>query len=116
MSLDFNFQLLSKLQSRCFPVPPVIDASGEHTQLEKSSSANLTDDTAENARRAFWALKGIIRLQALVRGHLVRRQAVATLSCMRAIVEFQALVRGQKARLSENGQMLQKKTPRELVN
>lgn len=52
------------------------------------------------ARRAFWALKGIIRLQALVRGHLVRRQAVATLKCMRAIVEFQALVRGQKVRLS----------------
>ncbi|XP_071709984.1 protein IQ-DOMAIN 29-like [Rutidosis leptorrhynchoides] len=39
------------------------------------------------ARRAFWALKGIIRLQALVRGHLVRRQAVATLSCMRTIIE-----------------------------
>lgn len=51
------------------------------------------------ARRAFRALKGIIRLQALIRGHLVRRQAVATLRCMRAIVQFQALARGRKARL-----------------
>ncbi|KAI3520835.1 hypothetical protein L1887_10287 [Cichorium endivia] len=130
------------------PVRPVIDSS-EHTELEKSSSANLTTDTPENltspmdltaitgdelikleqaatkaqaafrgylARRAFWALKGIIRLQALVRGHLVRRQAVATLKCMRSIVEFQALVRGQKVRLSSNGQLLQKQPIREFLN
>lgn len=64
------------------------------------------------ARRAFWALKGIIRLQALVRGHLVRRQAVATLKCMRAIVEFQALARGRKVRL---GQPLQKHPSREFL-
>ncbi|KAI3793989.1 hypothetical protein L1987_36613 [Smallanthus sonchifolius] len=64
------------------------------------------------ARRAFWALKGIIRLQALVRGHLVRRQAIATLSCMRAIIEFQALARGRRVRLS-NGQLLIKHTPTE---
>lgn len=64
------------------------------------------------ARRAFWALKGIIRLQALARGHLVRRQAVATLTCMRAIVEFQALVRGQIVRLSRNGpQIIHDRTP-----
>lgn len=68
------------------------------------------------ARRAFWALKGIIRLQALVRGHLVRRQAVATLHCMRAIVEFQALVRGQRVRISGDGcQIFHKRTPGEPV-
>ncbi|KAM0031109.1 putative IQ motif, EF-hand binding protein [Helianthus debilis subsp. tardiflorus] len=50
-------------------------------------------------------LKGIIRLQALVRGHLVRRQAVVTLRCMRAIIEFQALTRGRMVRLT-NGQLL----------
>ncbi|KZV46335.1 protein IQ-DOMAIN 31-like [Dorcoceras hygrometricum] len=54
------------------------------------------------ARRAFWALKGIIRLQALVRGHLVRRQAVATFRCMQAIIKIQALARGQRVRLSDN--------------
>ena len=67
------------------------------------------------ARRAFWALKGIIRLQALVRGHLVRRQAVATLRCMRAIVEFQALARGRRVRLSGNGQVHQKYTSGQVV-
>ncbi|KAE9609615.1 putative IQ motif, EF-hand binding, P-loop containing nucleoside triphosphate hydrolase [Lupinus albus] len=55
------------------------------------------------ARRAFRALKGIIRLQALIRGHLVRRQAVATLYSMYGIVKLQALVRGRRVRLSEVG-------------
>ncbi|KAJ0712967.1 putative IQ motif, EF-hand binding, P-loop containing nucleoside triphosphate hydrolase [Helianthus annuus] len=52
------------------------------------------------ARRSFKTLKGIIRLQALIRGHLVRRQAISTLYCMFRIVKFQALVRGRKIRNS----------------
>lgn len=55
------------------------------------------------ARRAFRALKGIIRLQALIRGHLVRRQAVVTLCCMYGIVKLQAVVRGQRVRKSDVG-------------
>lgn len=55
------------------------------------------------ARRAFWALKGIIRLQALIRGHLVRRQAVATLCSMLGIVKLQALSRGRQVRQSDIG-------------
>lgn len=147
---EIKVSITGKTQSKDFgadsmvissPVRPVIDSNEEHTELEKSSSANLITETPENltstmdltaitgeelikleqaatkaqaafrgylARRAFWALKGIIRLQALVRGHLVRRQAVATLKCMRAIVEFQALARGRKVRLSGTGQLLQK--------
>lgn len=61
------------------------------------------------ARRAFRALKGIIRLQALIRGHLVRRQAVATLHCMKGIVKLQAHVRGRRARLSVCGLEVEKK-------
>ncbi|KAM6547212.1 hypothetical protein CsatB_018888 [Cannabis sativa] len=48
------------------------------------------------ARREFRSLKGLIVLQAHVRGHLVRRQAVSTLSCVKGIVKFQTLVRHHK--------------------
>lgn len=55
------------------------------------------------SRRAFHALKGIIRLQALVRGHLVRRQAVVTLRSLQGVVRLQALIRGRRVRLSGIG-------------
>ncbi|KAK8710716.1 hypothetical protein V6N13_146029 [Hibiscus sabdariffa] len=61
------------------------------------------------ARRAFGALKGIIRLQALLRGHLVRRQAITTLCCMMGIVKLQAHVRGVMDRHSDGGLEVQKK-------
>lgn len=61
------------------------------------------------ARRAYHALKGIIRLQALVRGHLVRRQAIATIRCMQGIVRLQATVRGRRVRQSDAGYELHKK-------
>lgn len=55
------------------------------------------------ARRAFRTLQGIIRLQAVIRGCLVRRQAVATLHCVHGIVKLQALVRGHMVRGSDIG-------------
>lgn len=63
------------------------------------------------ARRAFSALKGIIRLQALIRGHLVRRQAVATLHSLLGIIRFQALVRGKSVRSSGIGLEVSTKFP-----
>ncbi|XP_022736022.1 protein IQ-DOMAIN 31-like isoform X2 [Durio zibethinus] len=67
------------------------------------------------ARRAFQALKGIIRLQALIRGHLVRRQAITTLCCMMGIVKLQSHVRGVMARHSDGGLEVQKKCKMNLL-
>ncbi|EOA39864.1 hypothetical protein CARUB_v10008540mg [Capsella rubella] len=72
-------------------------------ELEQAATKVQAAFRAHQARRAFRTLKGIIRLQAVIRGHLVRRQAIATYSCIWGIVKFQALVRGRKARSSDNG-------------
>ncbi|KXG40135.1 protein IQ-DOMAIN 1 [Sorghum bicolor] len=48
------------------------------------------------ARTALCALRGIVKLQALVRGQLVRKQANATLRCMQALLAAQSHLRAQR--------------------
>ncbi|XP_010913066.1 protein IQ-DOMAIN 6 [Elaeis guineensis] len=59
------------------------------------------------ARRARRALRGIVRLQALVRGRQVRKQAALTLKCMQALVRVQARMRARRVRLTTEGQAVQ---------
>ncbi|WCJ32474.1 IQ-domain 29 [Euphorbia peplus] len=73
-------------------------------RLQTAATKAQTSFRGYQARRAFQTSKSnIVRLQALVRGHLVRRQAVSTLCCVRAIIKIQALARGQKVRRSAVG-------------
>ncbi|KAJ7966841.1 Protein IQ-DOMAIN 32 [Quillaja saponaria] len=55
------------------------------------------------AQRELLKLKNLVKLQAAVRGHLVRRHAVGTLRCVQAIVKMQALVRARRAQSLEGG-------------
>ncbi|KAJ3669955.1 hypothetical protein LUZ60_010279 [Juncus effusus] len=57
------------------------------------------------ARRALRALKGLVRLQALARGHIVRKQAATTLRCMQALVRVQARVRARRVRMALESQL-----------
>ncbi|XP_043725953.1 protein IQ-DOMAIN 19-like isoform X2 [Telopea speciosissima] len=56
------------------------------------------------AKRALCALRGLVKLQALVRGHLVRKQATATLRCMQALIIVQTRARAQRLRMAEEPQ------------
>ena len=60
-----------------------------------------------HAWRARRALKGLVRLQALVRGHIVRKQAAITLRCMQALVRVQARVRARRVRMALENQIEQ---------
>ncbi|KAG1355396.1 protein IQ-DOMAIN 31 [Cocos nucifera] len=48
------------------------------------------------ARRAFRALRSLVRLQAVVRGVCVRRQARVAIHCMQAMVRLQVRVRARQ--------------------
>lgn len=61
------------------------------------------------AQRSLLKHKNVVKLQAAVRGHLVRSHAVGTLRCVQAIVKMQALVRARRARLSAEGSRIQER-------
>ncbi|XP_010538072.1 PREDICTED: protein IQ-DOMAIN 31-like [Tarenaya hassleriana] len=91
------------------PIPDNSLSDEEKIQQENAATAVQAAFRGYLARRAFWALKGIIRLQALIRGHLVRRQAVAALCCVMGIVRLQAFARGREVRHSDIGVEVQSK-------
>ncbi|KAJ4908436.1 IQ-domain 11 [Raphanus sativus] len=51
------------------------------------------------ARKALRALKGIVKLQAYIRGRAVRRQAMTTLKCLQSVVNIQSQVYGKRAQI-----------------
>ncbi|XWS56467.1 hypothetical protein CRYUN_Cryun09bG0087800 [Craigia yunnanensis] len=59
------------------------------------------------ARRAFRALRGLVRLKSLIQGQSVKRQATSTFRCMQTLAHVQSQIRARRIRMSEENQALQ---------
>uniref|UniRef100_A0A7N0UV37 DUF4005 domain-containing protein n=1 Tax=Kalanchoe fedtschenkoi TaxID=63787 RepID=A0A7N0UV37_KALFE len=60
------------------------------------------------ARRALRAIRGLVRLNLLVQGPVVKRQATNTLRCMQTLARVQSQIRSRRVRMSEENEALQR--------
>ncbi|KAK1256620.1 Protein IQ-DOMAIN 1 [Acorus gramineus] len=60
------------------------------------------------ARRALRALRGLVRLKALIDGQSVKRQATTTLRCMQTLARVQSQIRSRRIRMTEENLALQR--------
>lgn len=64
------------------------------------------------ARKSYRALKGLVRLQRVMRGQNVKRQTMNTMRCMQLLVKVQSQVRARRLQMMESRNLQQSLTPR----
>ncbi|CAA0837920.1 IQ-domain 11 [Striga hermonthica] len=104
------------------PTPADAQPAHQHTESRESVQSNICVISPQHemesqhqaatkiqaafrrylARKALQALKGVVRLQALIRGWAVRQQAVHTLKCLQSIVNIQTDVCSKRSERSKS--------------
>ncbi|CAL9246785.1 IQ motif EF-hand binding site [Arabidopsis suecica] len=86
-----------KLLRRSHSRITIIRSSAPETTQEEIAAVKIQSFFRGHlARRAFKALKSLVKLQAVARGVLVRRQARIALHCMHALARLQVRVRARQ--------------------
>ncbi|WVY99749.1 hypothetical protein V8G54_025819 [Vigna mungo] len=104
--LQSAHQQLNEKQEQLQPVKTRHDAlhSTHHCQRKMEEASAIKIQTAFRgflSRKALRALKGIVKLQAIIRGRAVRRQALCTLKCLESIVSIQSHVFARRLQMVE---------------
>ncbi|ESW21015.1 hypothetical protein PHAVU_005G033800 [Phaseolus vulgaris] len=104
--LQSAHQQLNEKQEQLQPIRTRHDAphSTHHCQRKMEESSAIKIQTAFRgylSRKALRALKGIVKLQAIIRGRAVRRQALCTLKCLESIVSIQSHVFARRLQMVE---------------
>ncbi|KAE9593621.1 hypothetical protein Lal_00036404 [Lupinus albus] len=115
-----KFQIQALLESHDSKSLPTILSQVSRYRKDKSVAATKIQAAFRTylARRALHALRGLVKLQALVRGYLVRKQTTATLRGMHALMAIQVRTRIHRIQMVEEANLLGKQPPqhREIPN
>ncbi|OAY68146.1 Protein IQ-DOMAIN 14, partial [Ananas comosus] len=86
---------------RVHQVPPKKVDSGRERQYRERQNRVLHQVSSEKARRNYRALKGLIRLQGVMRGVSVKRQTMNTMRYMQALVRIQSQIHARRLQMME---------------
>ncbi|XP_059436056.1 protein IQ-DOMAIN 19-like [Corylus avellana] len=89
-----------------------LQATAENVDVENAAATRIQAVFRSYlARKALCALKGLVKLQALVRGHQVRKETTATLRRMHALISIQVRARVQRIQMAEEAHLVVKREP-----
>ncbi|KAL6651576.1 hypothetical protein ACP70R_010501 [Stipagrostis hirtigluma subsp. patula] len=95
--------LISSTELKQEEAASLIEESSVNPQEDNLESAAIVIQSGIRTSIAMQELsnhRDLVKLQAVIRGHLVRRQAVESLQCLLAIVKIQGLVRAHRSQQS----------------
>ncbi|XP_071709581.1 protein IQ-DOMAIN 11-like [Rutidosis leptorrhynchoides] len=91
-----------KMKQESVNVDQEVDEHNIQTAFRDNNAATKIQTAFRGllARKALRALKGLVTLQAIIRGHLVRRQAVTILKCLQSVVNIQSQASAKRVQVA----------------